>query len=418
MLPPNHTRLSHFTIQNHLMLELETARERILSLMPPPQPEHVPLEEAHRRILAEPLYSPHDLPPFDNSAMDGYAVRAEDLRAAQMDSPIALRLIGRAAAGEMFAGEVATGTCVRLFTGSAMPRGADAVVMQEGTRTDAASPESIFFLDAPRPWENVRFRGEDVKAGALLAAERTEVSASHISLLAAAGVTEICAGRRPIIGLLATGSELLTAGQPLVPGKIHESNRLTLATLISSAGGTPKIFPLVPDSPDETRRAFETAFAECDLVVTSGGVSVGEMDFVKSAFEEMGGTLEFWKIAMRPGKPFVFGHRRGKLLFGLPGNPVSAFVTFLLLVRPALLRWQGASSVGLPIHHGILAEAIANPADRRHFLRVMVDGQGKVRGTGMQGSHVLSSLAAANGLLDVPAKTTWPAGAAVVVMRW
>jgi molybdopterin molybdotransferase len=193
MLPPNHARLSHFTIQNHLMLELEAARERILSLMPPPQPERVPLEEAHRRILAEPLYSPHDLPPFDNSAMDGYAVRAEDLRALQVDSPIALRLIGRAAAGEMFDDEVAAGTCVRLFTGSAMPCGADAVVMQEDTRVDAASPEAIFFLDAPRPWENVRFRGEDVKAGALLAAERTEVSASHISLLAAAGVTEICA---------------------------------------------------------------------------------------------------------------------------------------------------------------------------------------------------------------------------------
>jgi molybdopterin molybdotransferase len=201
-------------------------------------------------------------------------------------------------------------------------------------------------------------------------------------------------------------------------GKIHESNRLTLATLISAAGGTSKIFPLVPDSPGETRRAFDAAFAECDLVVTSGGVSVGEMDFVKSAFEEAGGTLEFWKIAMRPGKPFVFGRRGGKFLFGLPGNPVSAFVTFLLLVRPALLRWQGASSVGLPIHHGILAEAIVNPADRRHFMRVTVDGQGKVRGAGMQGSHVLSSLAAANGLLDVPAKTTWPAGAAVVVMRW
>jgi molybdopterin molybdotransferase len=400
------------------MLELEAARDRILALMPTAQAELVPLREAHHRIVAGPILCPLDLPPFDNSAMDGYAVRAADLPRANATSPVTLQLTGRVAAGEMFDGEVKPGTCVRLFTGSPLPRGADAVVMQEDTRVDPAQPAAVLFLDAAKPWENVRFRGEDLKAGAVLMPGGVELTASRINLLGAAGLDEVRVGRRPVVGLLATGTELMTGGQPLEPGKIHESNRLSLAALVADAGAIPKMFPLVPDTLADTHAALETAFRECDLVVTSGGVSVGEMDFVKSAFEQMGGNLEFWKVAMRPGRPFVFGRHDGKFLFGLPGNPVSAFVTFLLLVRPALARWQGATIVDLPRHHGVLAEAVSNPGDRRHFLRVTVDELGKVRLAGAQGSHILSSLAAANGLLDVPPQTSLPPGAVVAVMRW
>ncbi len=400
------------------MLELEAARERILALMPPAQPERIQLAQAHRRILAAAILSPLDLPSFDNSAMDGYAVYAEDLRAANAASPVALQLIGRVAAGEMFAGEVATGACVRVFTGSPMPRGADAVVMQEDTRLDPSQPAAVWFLDAAKPWDNIRYRGEDVKAGAELSAGGVELTASRISLLAAAGLTEVGVGRQPVVALLATGSELLSAGQPLAPGKIHESNRPGLAALTADAGAISKIFPLVPDILADTRRALETAFEECDLMVTSGGVSVGEMDFVKSAFEQMGGDLEFWKVAIRPGRPFAFGRCREKFLFGLPGNPVSALVTFLLLVWPALARWQGAVAAGLPMQHGTLAESFSNHGDRRHFMRVVIDGVGKVHSAGPQGSHILTALAAANGLLDVPAQTTLPIGAVVSVLRW
>ncbi len=400
------------------MLELEAARDRILALMPPAQPELVPLHQAHRRILAGEILSPVDLPPFDNSAMDGYAVRAADLPGASATSPVTLQLTGRVAAGELFDGEVMSGACVRLFTGSPLPRGADAVVMQEDTRIDPAEPGAVSFLDAAKPWDNVRFRGEDVKAGAVLTASGAELTASRISLLAAAGLGEVRVGRRPVVGLLATGSELLAAGQPLAPGKIYESNRLSLAALVADAGAIPRMFPLIPDPLAVTRAALETACQEGDLVVTSGGVSVGEMDFVKSAFEQMGGALEFWKVAMRPGRPFVFGRHGGKFLFGLPGNPVSSFVTFLLLVRPALARWQGAAVVDLPMHHGVLAEAVSNRGDRRHFMRVTVDEHGKARLAGAQGSHILTSLAAANGLLDVPPQATLSAGAAVAVMRW
>jgi molybdopterin molybdotransferase len=188
--------------------------------------------------------------------------------------------------------------------------------------------------------------------------------------------------------------------------------------MIRRTGCLPKVLPLVSDALAATRLALERAFDQCDAVITSGGVSVGEMDFIKQAFEQTGGSLQFWKVAIKPGRPFVFGSCREKLLFGLPGNPVSAFVTFLLLVRPALLRWQGAQDVSLPSHPGVLVEPLANPGQRRHFLRVKVDAAGKVRSAGVQASHILSASAAANGLVDVPPETTLAVGAQVQVIRW
>jgi molybdopterin molybdotransferase len=220
------------------------------------------------------------------------------------------------------------------------------------------------------------------------------------------------------VGLLATGSELREPGQALGPGQTYESNRVGISALVSRAGARPILFPLVADALADTRRALEEAFRECDIVVTSGGVSVGEMDFVKRAFEESGGDLQFWKVAIKPGRPFVFGRFLEKFLFGLPGNPVSAHVTFLLLVRPALLRWQGATDVSLPSHPGVLAEALVNPGGRRHFMRVKVDRAGKVHSAGAQASHLLTSLAAANGLVDVPSQTTLSQGATVPVLSW
>jgi molybdopterin molybdotransferase len=400
------------------MLELEAAVERILALLPPAKPEQVLLGEAHGRILAERILSTVDLPGFDNSSMDGYAVRAADLQGASSDSPVSLQLRGRVAAGEMIAEEVAGGTCIRLFTGSPLPRGADAVIMQEDTRIDPAPPSTVWFLDSVKPWENVRFRGEDVKRGAGLGEAGEVLTAGRINLIAASGVGKVTVGSQPVTGLLASGSELLEPGEPLMPGKIYESNRLGLAALAERAGAVPKIFPLVADTLEGTRKALEQAFQECDVVVTTGGVSVGEMDFIKAAFEKLGGELQFWKVAIKPGRPFVFGRWGEKFLFGLPGNPVSAFVTFLLLVRPALVRWQGARDVTLPASPGTLDEPLSNPGDRRHFVRVRVDAAGKVRSAGTQASQIMSSLATANGLVDVPAKTNLPAGATVPVLRW
>jgi molybdopterin molybdotransferase len=392
------------------MLELEDARRRLLEAIEPLPIETLPLRGAAGRVLAEELVSPIDLPPFDNSAMDGYAVRSADVAAASASSPITLNLAGQAAAGGVFNGTVQTGFCVRVFTGSMLPAGADAVVMQEDTRVEAGEASNVFILDRVKPWENTRLQGEDVKAGSRLARPGKRLSAGLLALLGAAGIASVPVRRRPVIGLLATGSELVEAGALLSPGKIYESNRLALEPLLTRSGALTRLYPLVPDSLEATRAALTRAFEECDGVVTSGGVSVGELDFVKAAFEQLGGLLDFWKVAIRPGKPFVFGRWREKFLFGLPGNPVSALVTYLLLVRPALWHWQGATSVRPSIAPCILAEPLANRGERRHFMRVRIDENGQARSAGTQASHALSSLAGADGLVEVPPNQTLPAG--------
>ncbi len=400
------------------MLELEEALPRILSLMPAPQREVIPLESAPGRVCFEVVPAPISLPPFDNSAMDGYAVRTADVAGASPEQPRCLRRIGCTAAGEVFAGEVTPGTCVRVFTGSPLPRGADAVIMQEDTRTDANTDGQVIFLDGAKPWENIRFAGEDIKAGLPTTAPGERLTTGRACLLAALGIASVPVARQPAVALLATGSELREPGQTLAPGQIFESNRLGLSAFVRHAGGLPRSFPLVPDTLSGTRDALAGAFACSDVVVTSGGVSVGEFDFVKDAFAGLGGRLDFWKVAIRPGKPFVFGQLGKKFLFGVPGNPVSALVTFFLLVRPALLRWQGARDTAPPGHPGVLAEPLVNRGDRRHFLRVTVDALGQVRPAGVQASHFLSSMANACGLVDVPPGTTLPAGQTVRVLRW
>ena len=376
------------------------------------------LTDAADRVLAEPVVSLVDLPRFDNSAMDGYAVRTADLVAARTEQPVSLRVIGEVAAGAVFADKVAAGTCVRLFTGSPLPEGANAVVMQEDTRLDPLQPGTVWFLAAVRPWENVRLRGEDAKRGARLAEAGDRLTFGQIGLLAAAGLLELKVSRQPRVALLATGSELAESGGPLQPGQIYESNRAMLAALLKRAGARPDIFPLVPDTMEATRSALERALARCDAAITTGGVSVGEFDFVRAALEQMGGELNFWKVSIKPGKPFAFGRVGRKFLFGLPGNPVSALVTFLLLARPALKRMQGTSEAGLSQGPGTLTGSLTNSSDRRHFMRVVQDHAGRVRSVGAQASHLLSSIANANGLVDVPPLTTFAAGSTVTVLRW
>jgi molybdopterin molybdotransferase len=290
--------------------------------------------------------------------------------------------------------------------------------MQEDTRISPDRLDEVLVGDTVSVGESVRRVGEDVRRGDVIGGFGEELTPGSLALLAATGIGEVVVGRQPAVGLLATGSELREAGQPLAPGQIYESNRTMLRPLVSRAGGRPVVFPLVPDTLPATQAALEQALAECDLVVTSGGVSVGEMDFVKAAFEKLGGGMQFWQVAIRPGKPFVFGRLGNKFLFGLPGNPVSAFVTFLLLVRPALRRWQGAADVGLRTHPAVLAERFVNRGDRRHWLRVRVSPEGRVASAGRQASHALGSLAAANGLLELGAGEELPVGANVNVLRW
>jgi molybdopterin molybdotransferase len=386
----------------------------IMAAVKPLPTEDILLDDAPGRFLAAAIYSPIDLPPTDNSAMDGYALRATDVSFV----PSALVVTGEQPAGDALDLSVTPGTCVRIFTGAPLPRGADAVVMQEDTKRDPRDRNKIRILDKVTAWENVRFRGEDVKKGATLVEAGDVLTAQRLSLLASAGIYSVKAGRRPTVGLLATGNELQEAPGALAPGHIYESNRIGLATLARQARSLPRIYPLVTDNLKLTRQAFQRAFKECDVVITSGGVSVGDKDCVKQAFTEIGGELDFWTVAIRPGKPVAFGRHKEKLLFGLPGNPVSAFVTFFLLVRPALLRLQGPGDVEPPTSLGHLAEPLSNHGERRHFVRVTVDRNGQVKSAGSQGSHILSAMARANGLVDLPPKVTWPAGTLVSVLRW
>ncbi len=400
------------------MLSLEQARERILAALRPLPSETVDLAQAAGRFTAEPARSPMDLPPADNSAVDGYAVRAEDLAPAAVDSPVALRLIGAAPAGNSIDITVEPGACVRVFTGSILPQAADAVVMQEDVRCPERDPSRVLFAQRAAPWENVRLRGQDVKAGGLLLEAGEKLTAPRLSLLAAAGIASLRAGRRPLAGLLATGNELREPGRALDAGAIYESNRIGLAALARQAGATAKVYPLVPDDLAATQSALEKALAQCDVVISTGGVSVGEMDWVKAAFAAIGGQLDFWTVAIRPGKPFAFGRWREKLFFGLPGNPVSALVSFLLLARSALLRLQGARDVLPRTIPATLSTALANEGARRHFMRVALDESGGARSAGNQSSHILSAMARASGLVDVPPKTTLAAGTVVAVLAW
>lgn len=401
------------------MIELEEAQQRILKALPAPHAESVPLGAALGRYAIGPLASPMSLPPFDNSAMDGYAALADDLRSASPEHPVVLKQIGRIPAGQVYAGApLLSGQCLRIFTGSPLPAGADAVIMQEDTRPAADGEDSIECLDSVKPWENIRLAGEDVKAGANLLHDRDRLTLGRISVLSAVGVPQVVVGRRPVVGLVATGDELKQPGEELKPGEIFESNRLTLAQFVARCGGIPVSRPLVPDRLDATVEALRSAFDECDIVITSGGASVGEMDFVKEAFTTLGGTQEFWKVRIKPGKPFVFGSLGSKLLFGLPGNPVSAIVTFLLLARPAIVQFQGGAATEGDFVSGTLAEPLSNRGDRRHFIRVQMDEHGEVRLAGLQASHALGALINANGLVDTPPETTLQIGEKVRVFRW
>jgi molybdopterin molybdotransferase len=398
------------------MLELEEARRRILEVIQPLSSESISLSNAAGRILAQKIISQIDFPSFDNSAVDGYAVQSKDLTSANHNQPVSLQLVGKIPAGGSFSGKVESGQCVRIFTGSPLPDGADSVAMQEDARPDAQNSDRVLFLDSVKPWENVRFRGEDVKARSIVAETGERLDVGHLCLFGAIGIQSAMVIRQPIVGLLSTGSELREAGNPLQTGEIFESNRIGLASLTKRIGAVPKFFPLVPDDLVATKTALEKAFAECDAVVTTGGVSVGELDFVKAAFENLGGKLNFWKVSIKPGKPFVFGNLGEKSLFGLPGNPVSAIVTFILLVAPALARMQGANNFSWPSQTGMLAEPLVNRGNRRHFMRVSVDVKGNVRSAGTQASHILSALAKANGLLEVSSETTLASGTTVSVL--
>lgn len=398
------------------MLSVEEAQERILAGRRPLAAEDVALDALVGRVLAADLVAPLDLPPFANSAMDGYAVRAEDLTSASEAAPVALRLIGAVPAGGVFAGEVLASTTVRIFTGAPLPLGADAVLQQELTAI-GATPDTVLMRASLTVGTNVRAAGSDLAAGTRLLARGATVDTPAIALCAAAGFATISVTRRPRVAIVSTGDELRAQGSVLGPGQIYDSNSPMLAAAVRAAGGEPIILPVARDTEDAIRASFIAAHDIADLILTSGGVSVGDYDLVRTILTALG-AVDFWRVNVRPGKPLAFGTIDGVPVIGLPGNPVSSAVTFELFARPLIRTLLGAHDVQREAITVVLGTVVQR-GDRRHYVRARLsytDGHVIAHPTGDQGSHRIASLLDAKALVviaegtgDIPAGTVVPA---------
>ncbi|HEX7708466.1 MAG TPA: gephyrin-like molybdotransferase Glp [Thermoanaerobaculia bacterium] len=390
-------------------ISVEEAQTKVLAEVTPLGVERVPLLEADGRVLREDLFAPADMPPSDNSAMDGYAVRAADIRTATEEAPVELRVIGDVPAGRPADRTIEPGTAIRIMTGGWVPAGADTVVQVELT---AASEKGVAIQQAVTAGTNIRRRGEDVRSGELLVASGTRISAAELATLAACGRTEVPVSQRPVVAIMSTGDELVEPGEAAPPGAIVNSNAHLLAALVRELGGIPRMLGIVPDSREATIEAFEHAM-ESDFVLSSGGVSVGAYDYVKEALQAVGAETRFWRVAMKPGKPFLLARRGTALCFGLPGNPVSCFVTFHLFVGPALRKAFGESGSLVPAPVRVRVDSQLRPAPgRRTYYRVRVfirDGELVGEPLPSQSSGALTSMLGANGLAIVDSDVR-PAG--------
>ncbi|HEX9044808.1 MAG TPA: gephyrin-like molybdotransferase Glp [Candidatus Limnocylindrales bacterium] len=419
-------------MSGQLML-LGEARERVLAAIAGPlSPERVATADALGRVAAEDVVAQVALPPFDNSAMDGYAIRAADVAGASEEAPVSLRVVGESKAGDRGSSDVTAGAAVRIATGAPLPPGADAVVpVEQTTPVDADGRAGSRGRDATGPLPaaclvhvsvpvgaSIRRKAEDVGVGSLVVAAGRAMTPSAIALAAGSGNAEVVVHRRPRVAVLATGDEIEPPGAPLGPGSLPDANGPGLRALVADAGAEAVDLGIARDRLEDVRERLLSGIAGADAIVVSGGVSVGPYDVVKLAFDELG-RIDLWRVAVQPGKPFAFGSAaasdgRTVLLFGLPGNPVSSFVTFELFVRPAIRRLAGHGRLWRPVDRAIMTEAVHKSEGRRAFIRVVAerdddgrprrDDQGRVRvgRAGGQGSHVLSGLVAAEALAVIP----------------
>ncbi len=401
------------------LIPIPLAREQLMVAFSPLDIEQVPLPQAAGRVLAEMIYSQINLPVFDNSSMDGFALRANDVAGAAEDRPVNLTVVEDIPAGAAPDISLEAGQAARIMTGGALPEGADAVVRVEDTDfglgdPGSAAPEQVRVYVAIPEGENVRPRGQDVRVGEPVLNPNRRLRPQDVGVLAMLGLPDVPVYRRPRVGLMTPGDELLPLGAPLEGGKIYESNSYVLEALVIQSGGEVLRLGIIPDTMDAVRQSLQEAVAGgVDVLLSTGGVSVGAFDFVRAVLEREG-ELTLWRVNMRPGKPLAFGSYEGVPYFGLPGNPVSAYVGFQVFVRPALRKMAGLPEEPRLTREVSLLEPIRSDG-RESYLRVSAwheDGQWVAQLTGHQGSGNLRSLVNANALLIVPAGVTaLPAGA-------
>jgi molybdopterin molybdotransferase len=398
------------------LISVEEALAEILEHVKPLEPQRVAILDSLGRVLAQEIVSDTDIPPFANSAMDGFAVRSEDVAEATPAAPVPLKVVGNVAAGYVAGTRLEPGSAIRIMTGAPLPDGADAVVPYEGTsdfdrlkEERLARPATeIDVRQAVQPHDHVRPAGEDVRFQELVMVPGRIIRPQEIGVLASLGHDTVLVHRRPRVAILATGDELLEVHEPLAPGKIRNSNEYTNAALVTRTGGIPLRLGIARDTKADLISKLRSGLEQgADLFLTSGGVSVGDYDVVKDVLGTEG-QMQFWQVRMKPGKPLAFGLLAGGVpLIGLPGNPVSAMVSFEQFARPAILKMLGYTDLAKPTVRAILDDPLKN-SGRRGFVRVIVthrQGQYHARSTGEQGSGVLTSMAKANGLAVIPEET-------------
>ena len=398
------------------LVPVEEARERLLSKIDPLQPLQLPLAEAYGCVLAADVVADRDLPEFASSAMDGFAVRSGEVGSATATQPVELRVVGRALIGRRPEATVGGGEAVRIATGAPIPAGADTIVPIESCEVTG---DRVRILAGSTPGRHIRPSGEDVKGGEVLMKAGRLLGPGELGLLATAGFAHPSVHPRPRVVVLSTGDELVPPSQPTEFGQVRDSNAYLLFAALREAGAQPVMAGIVRDDVDQLKETVLSHLPRADAFVSSGGVSVGERDVVKAAFFRRG-ELDFYKVAMQPGMPQGFGHIEGKPYFGLPGNPVSVFVSFEVFIRPALMKMSGRKNLFRPEVTARLASDVTGPRGKMQFARVSVkrdrDGSFVATLTGGRGSNLIATVARANGLAIVPAGTeTAPAGSQVKV---
>lgn len=394
------------------MINVNDALLKILAPVRVLNSETINLVDSLGRVLAEDMYADSDIPGFDNSAMDGYAVKSADIKGTSKNNPKVLKVIENIKAGDIPNKILSNNQAVMIMTGAPIPKGADSIVMVEDTKetnnhvSQNANDMFVEIFKQGKSGENIRRAGEDIKTGELVIQKGTVLRPAHIGILASLGKSPITVTRKPTVALLATGDELVDVHEKVSPGKLRNSNTYTLYTQIIQSGGIPKNLGIAKDDPGQLENKIREGIG-CDILLTSGGVSVGAYDLVKDTLSKLGTNIQFWKVAIRPGKPVVFGTIKDKLIFGLPGNPVSSMISFEVFVRPAILKMLGRRQETRKKVDAVLEEDIKKKKGLTYFVRAQTrwdNGVYRTRTTGPQGSAMLKSMARANSMIILPEK--------------